>query len=995
MTSEVPGKENDQTQGDQMTSEEYREVARALAREGRWEDLAALLIERAEGATNSSSRARRLVRAAQVFEENLHDDERAYLTFLAAFQEDPTNADGVASLTRVAAKLGRFPDLLTECMAAAAEVTVPEKQAAMYVAMATWHRDQVGDAASAGLALGAALAAEPANPTALRALVDIYKARGEHGKAAARLAAAAAATREVELRVGYALDAATLYRTQLSDLDSAAEQYRRVLEAVPDHRPASEALAEIAWERKDWTTALPLLESLATKTEQGGVQAARLFQRAGWAAQMLGDNDRARANYRNAHGDDPGYLPALLRWAALALAEKWWQDVTVVVPAVLARTDAGLTAEEQAEYWEGLGHAQLERGQAEAAADAFAKALALVPDSEACREGLTRAHARLSGKGPEAARAVIERQRLLLQSASTNEEKLEILALIAQSERDQIGDVRAALETYFEMLEIKPDDPVTLHEVFEIYTNAREWARSVEVLERLVKVETGKTRARYLVAMGNILNHELKTTERAVEVYNLVLDEDPDDERTFGRIERILIAQSAWRELVRNYRRMLKRLGDSPRPEKRPQLLALWRKLGDVCRKRLHERDAALLAYEKCVQLDPEDRRYREVLAETYELLGASKLNQAVKTRESLLDGAVDFEDMAKHIRALARVFGTNQMYDRLHCTSAALVALGQALPQEQAFYERTTLPESPRGPAALAESMWQRFVQSPRQEAAVSQVLAMVSAGVAMGRANDAASLGLNPAQKVDLTADESSVGQVVKHACQLLGLALPPVYVAPDVPGQLELRIVREGHQAVPSFVLGRDLLTDRSQKELAFYVGCRLACLRADQFLLTREAVSSLGELRVIVAAAVKLVHPDFELPHTDPPSVQQYTAFLQPLIQASTLASASFAMEQIVAEPARVDLDAWAAGARQSADRAGLLVCGDLVPAVREILRRAESEEGDPEAALKDLVRWGVSSDYLDLREQLGLQAEVAQPPPGHPLGPFPMPGKPAR
>jgi hypothetical protein len=163
---------------------------------------------------------------------------------------------------------------------------------------------------------------------------------------------------------------------------------------------------------------------------------------------------------------------------------------------------------------------------------------------------------------------------------------------------------------------------VTLHEVFEIYTQARDWAQAVEILERLVKVESGKTRARLLVAMGNILNYQLKITERAVEVYNLVLDEDPDDERTFGRIERILTAQNAWRELARNYRRMIKRMGSTPPPEKRAQLLALWRKLGDVCRRRLHEREAAIAAYEVCVQLAPEDRRYREVLADTYEVLG-------------------------------------------------------------------------------------------------------------------------------------------------------------------------------------------------------------------------------------------------------------------------------------------------------------------------------------------------------------------------------------
>jgi golgin subfamily B member 1 len=978
MTSENPEIQADQTDQEQMSADEYRQVAKVLAREGRWEDLAALLIERAETATNAVNRARHLVHAAQIFEKNLQDQDRAYITFMTAFQDDPTNEEAIAELARVSASQGKFPELLQECMGVASQVTPSEKQAAMYVVLSTWYQEQLGDPASAQHALEAALAADPTHPTALRSLVDLYRLRGDHGRAASCLASASGASRDVERKVGYALDAADMYRG-LSDLDSAAEMYRRALEADPTNRPAAEALAEIGWEKKDWPTVLPLFETMALGTDVGGAQAARMFQRAGWAAQMLGDNDRARVNYRNAHGDDPTYLPALLRWASLALSEKWWDDVAIAVPAILARPDAKLTSDEQAEYWEGLGNAQLVLGKADAAADAFTRALAISPNSVACREGLAKAHGRLAGQGASGAQAMIQQQRLLLASAKSPDEQFEVLATIAKSERESLGDLHASLKTYFDMLALRPDDPVTLHEVLEIYTQAREWARAVEILERLVKVETGKPRARYLVAMGNILNYELKTTERAVEVYNLVLDEDMNDERTFGRIERILTAQSAWRELARNYRRMIKRLGNTPPPEKREQLVGIWRKLGDVCRKRLHERDAAVAAYEACAQLDPDDMRYREVLADMYEMMGAPKLNEAVKTREVLLDATSEFDDMAKHIRGLARMYGKHQMYDRLHCTSAALMAMGQAIPQEQAFYERTAAPDIVLSRIPVAEAMWQRFISSPRQEWCISHVLSVVSAGVAMARARDAVALGLNPAQKVDLANDRSSVGQMIAHACRLLSVAVPPVYVAPDAPGQLELRIVLEGQQVVPSFLLGRDLLTERSEKDLAFFLARRLVRLRADQFLLSPEAVPSLDELRVIIAAAVKVVHPEFDLPGTDPNGVRQYAAFLQKTVQPLTLASAGSAIEQIVADPSRVNLQAWAVGANQSADRAGLLFCGDAMAAVREILRSSDGQ-GDPEAAVKDLVRWSVSADYMDLREQLGLTAEVAPAPP---------------
>jgi len=393
-------------------------------------------------------------------------------------------------------------------------------------------------------------------------------------------------------------------------------------------------------------------------------------------------------------------------------------------------------------------------------------------------------------------------------------------------------------------------------------------------------------------------------------------------------------------------------------------------------------------AYEECLRIAPEDRKCREILADTYEVLGPPKLSQAIKTREGLLDEPVDFEEMAKQIRALARMFGKHQMYDRLHCTSAALVGMGQAIPQEQAFYERTVAPELPRTRAVLAEPMWQRFVTSPRQDWCVSHVLAAVSAGVVMARAKDAVSLGLNPAQRADLATDRSSVGQIISYACRLLGVPLPPVYVAPDSDGELDLRIVLEGQQVVPSLLLGRNLLAGRSEKELAFYVARRVVRMRADQFLLWPEVVPSLDELRVIVAAAVKVARPEVDLPATDPGSVRKYAAFLQRSVPPTAFTSASAAIEQIATDPSRVDVVAWAAGANQTADRAGLLLCGDVVSGIREVLRAAEAQGGDAELAVKDMVRWSVSSDYLDLREQLGLATEVAQVQPVRKPAPFP-------
>jgi len=78
-------------------------------------------------------------------------------------------------------------------------------------------------------------------------------------------------------------------------------------------------------------------------------------------------------------------------------------------------------------------------------------------------------------------------------------------------------------------------------------------------------------------------------------------------------------------------------------------------------------------------------------------------------------------------------------------------------------------------------------------------------------------------------------------------------------------------------------------------------------------------------------------------------------------------------------------AWLAEADESANRAGLLACGDVVAAAREIVRDARAHHSRPEETILNLARWGIRTDYLDLRARLGLAmvpADAGTPPVAH-------------
>ena len=495
--------------------------------------------------------------------------------------------------------------------------------------------------------------------------------------------------------------------------------------------------------------------------------------------------------------------------------------------------------------------------------------------------------------------------------------------------------------------ELRPDDVGVLHELVEIHTQTRHWSRAVDALERLVGLTTGREKVCYLVALASILNSELDAPAEAVALYDRALDEDASDRRSFERVEHILVERQQWRELTRAYRRMIKRLGGNPAPELRPWLLVLWRALADTCRRHLRDLPAATAAYEVCVSLSPDDGRQQVALAEVYEAQGREGFAKAVAVRERLLKQAHRADQAAEQVRALSRLYGKYEQYDQVFVASSALCALTRATGRERAFYE----VNAPRGVAVarnvLTERQWQGRLCPSRENQIVAQVLAAVAPGLITARAKEASAYGLERKYRAKIDGDPAFVSRLLLYASRLLGVPLPPVYVPPAGSGEVELVVLLDGGRPVPALVLGRDLVVGRTHPELAFLLTKKLVGLRADHFLLWPQLVPNPAELQVILVAAMRLVQPKFHLPGTDGSAVRKYLSFLHRVLPPAQLERIASAAAPLLASPGRINVSGWVADSDAVANRAGLLVCGDVVAAAREIVREARAQHARPE------------------------------------------------
>jgi len=956
----------------------FRELERAYFSEGRWADLVSLFVERAASTREPAERTRCLVRAAQIYDTNLGDPDRAFLTLLAALHQDPDN-DGVAGeLARLATVHNRWDELFANCRDLVATASSEAQRAELLVTMALWYERDLGDRTEAERCLESAMGADPTNVAALRSLVLLHGQRGDWIRAAAYLTCAAGNAVDPIEGVEFALEAAEIYRDQLQDLESAVVQYMRVLSLAPNHPKAAAALADAAWQRKDWSVALPLLEGMAGQANQAIEESAQLWQRAAWSAQMAGDFERARQSYRKAYGLLPTHEPTLQAWMQLAIDRGWWQDVVTTVPRVLAARGSDLPGEERAAHLLTLGNAHVALRDLEAGVAAYMEALRLAPDYPQARRALARATEQMEGRGSVNATAMVEQYRALLRGQLSQDERFDIICKIGRLQREELGDLPAALGTYLQASELRPDDVGVLHELVEIHTQNRHWSRAADVLERLVSLTEGRERVCYLVALASILNSELDAPSEAVALYDRALDEDPTDRRSFERIEHILVERQEWRELSREYRRMIKRLGARPPADQRAWLRSLWRALADTYRRYLHDLPAATAAYEVCVSLAPDDQRHRVALAEVYEAQGREGFSKAVAAREHLLAKARRADAAAEQIRALARLYGRFEQYDQVFCGSAALCALTRADARERAFYE----VNAPRGVAlarsVLTERQWQaRLCSSPRNQA-IAQVLAAAAPGVISARAKAPEVYGIEPKHRAKIAGDPSFVSRLMVYISRLIGVPLSAIYVPPHATCEVDLVVLLEEGRPVPALVLGHDLVVGRTQPELAFLLTKKIVGLRADHILLWPQLVPSPSELHVILVAALRLVQPKYPTDGVDSAAVRKYVSFFHRTLPQAQVERIAGAAAPLLANPGPFDIGAWIADADGIANRAGLLLCGDVVAAAREIVREARALHVRPEEAILELVRWGVSSDFLDLRARMGLAMVAAIP-----------------
>jgi tetratricopeptide (TPR) repeat protein len=940
--------------------EALRGLERLLRQTGRFPRLCEVLERHAEMVTDTNMRADLYGQIGRLYEDELRDLPRATAAFVKV-QELGGEADG--DLGRIYLKTGEWQKAYDVLPRVAERAEAGAKRAELWHTAGKLAAEKIHDDAAAESCFAKALETDASCLPAMVALAEVYEKRGDWLRAARLKSEAVERTGNRLDKTRLTYEAARLYEERLADEGRAQELYARALALDPEHAPAAARVAEL-YERAGRLPELePVLDLLLRKAERAEVGAfVDVAGRVARLAEQMGNQEKAIKAYRQALEVDPTALPPLAGLANLLYRSGDHEEAQALSKALLERHGATLPAGERLELWFRLAEIASERDELDRAADLYEQVLTIDAGHAKALEAL----AALDLERGHFKETIVRKQALAKLAAP--EERARLHEEIGDLQIAKLENPVAAVQSYQAALELRPDRAILLHKVLGLHTEQKQWRPAVEVIGKLIELERDPARrAKYSYAAAAIYRDELGDEDRAIELYDAVLEDAPDTQAAFENIEEIYQKREDWKALERAYRRMIKRL---PAEGMNDIRLRLWSNLGEVALGKLGNREVALAALEVASSLDEDNVARREQLSELYIEAGPDYADKAIEEQQWLIRRQPD--RLAAYQR-LRKLYGDTQQTDKVWCLCAALKFLKRATPDELELYERLKPQKFTPGKRRLSEEAFTKHLMHPDEDRLVNAIFSLVGPAVAGWSAQPHKAFGLVRKDRTDPAQHEHMAARAFRYAVETLGITAPDLYLRPEQTVAIQVANAIEKDKLVPAFIVGAALLEKPREKDLVVEISKRLVYLRPERYV--RYVLPSAQGLSAAVRAGLSASGvPGGPVVDGETNKIVDHLKRVLPRAALEQLGHVG--RKLLEAKGPLVDLSGWLAASDLTANRTAFALVNDFEAAARMV----STEQGglSPLAAkdrLKDLLGFSVSEEYFAVRKQLGLEVRA--------------------
>ncbi|MGC4088798.1 MAG: tetratricopeptide repeat protein [Polyangiaceae bacterium] len=890
-----------------------------------------------------------LLRAGEVYRDDLGDPSRAVRAFEGVLERDPSHIEALLALEPLYAERGAW-----EALAGiySTEARVLSDRSARVAALRELGRLQQSGKVEAKdkgrQAFGAILQLMPEDTGALFALERIALASGDAELLAnvdAKLAAALADPVSIavhETRLGELLEAA-------GD-PQALDVFRAALARDPEAIGAARGLSRIAERIGDPALLGEAAEREARVLLDVGRAASGLVQ-AGERLWGANDFDRASQAFARALEIDPDHERAVQRLSDLLLGRN---DVDRLISLLTRAAGAAKKPERVAALWSSV--ADLHAGHKKD----FAAAVAVLQRAHTSHPRhfpiLMKLAELYAGNGQWT--EAVDRLKQTLAEKPDQHTAVEANFRLAEIVDDQLNDVGRALAHVEAALASDANHRGSLERLVTIMLRRNQLDKAADVAARLVRASQDvAARVTALTLLGRV-ERQRGQIEAAAHAY----------EQAVAVVGIEGTAASEFRDMLANSRRndgptfarYLTALVRHAESVKQPQG-GVFSEIAKTLAERLEQPDQALSWLERGIAAHPEDLELRAELAQR--LLAVGQTARALSELERVVTADVQRESAWRQIgQALSR----SQRGGDGSLAVGPLVALGFANDLERATWGT----RAPRSAAAMPGSLGEKELLQIAPRSGEDTAQGLISAlGDIVAKVFPPELERYNLSSRDCVNAKTGNpLRLLADRIAAIFGVVEYELYVHRAHSGLVEIELTDPYSVLVPAAV------TSLSEAEQAFMLSRAFASMRRGLSAIERLNQAQLG---ILLAAGARLVSPSFGAGEHDE---EQLAAQARRLSRALPWLGRGPIEEAAgnYAQAPLVNLPDWLHSQRVTSARAACIVADDL-PSSVNLVRRLEGDQSSIEGAARaqgtriahDLPRFWVSEAAFALRRRIGL------------------------
>ncbi|MCC6647034.1 MAG: tetratricopeptide repeat protein [Polyangiaceae bacterium] len=545
---------------DPASTESRGELENWARQANAWDKLDAVLFEIAQGLADPTLAREYWLRLGRI-NEHLERIDAAAERYGQVLALDPNDAEGLAALDALYRRTERWTDLVSVFRRRIELTGDTREREELYGQMAAVYEEKLAQPDQAIAAYREVLSSDETSQVALTALDALFTRQSMWAELADNLEAQLRLADADDAQLGFMLRLADLRETRMSQTEMAIDIHRQVLDRDPANAQALAALERLGKDERHEVDIAEILEPLyrqsgdfakligvhevqVRRSDTPSRQVELLHQVAQLHEDAAGDLNAAFDTLARALAVDPSAPDTIAGLDRLARATGRFQDLAGVYESLADKQEdpavgTALFAMSARVYESDLGNV-------ESAVAHYRKVLSIDPvnlDAAESLERLFRQTERYADLG-----LILQRKAEIVDDV---DQKKNALYQAASIEEDVLSRPDPAIAVYGKVLEIDPEDMRSIDALIKLYLSLSRWEELLGVYTKKVDlVSDPDEKKRIYYEEGAVYERELSDVARATDVYQRVLELDPDDLVALGRLDVLYQASKNWPELL-------------------------------------------------------------------------------------------------------------------------------------------------------------------------------------------------------------------------------------------------------------------------------------------------------------------------------------------------------------------------------------------------------------------------------------------------------------